>query len=166
MNPLFIVCGNAGVGKTTFGQKLAQQHEAVMLDIDTVSEQLVRAGLQSSGMDPDDRDSAQFKVIYRDAIHSTLFNIAQQNLPHRTCVIVAPFTQERRDPQFLSACERRLGTQVQLYYLTCSEDTRRQRIMARANPRDAGKLGNWASYSAHGKDAGPPPFPHILVHTD
>ena len=166
MRPLFIVCGNAGVGKTTFGEKLAQEHEAVLLDIDTVSEQLVRAGLQSNGMDPDDRDSPQFKTIYRDAIHETLFNIAQQNLPNRPCVIVAPFTQERRDPQFLSVCQHRMGTLVQVYYLSCSEDTRKRRIVARQNPRDAGKLAHWSSYSAHGRDAGPPPFPHILVHTD
>lgn len=166
MNPLFIVCGNAGVGKTTFGLKLAAEHAAAFLDIDTVSELLVKAGLSSSGMDPDDRDSPYFKAVYREAIHDTLFNIAAQNLPHQTCVISAPFTQERRDPLFLSTIEERLGAKVQLYYLICSEDTRKQRIIARKNPRDAGKLVNWGSYSAHGQDAGSPPFPHILVQTD
>jgi len=166
MKPLWIVCGNAGVGKTTFGLRLATKHEAVFLDIDTVSEQLVKAGLAGSGMDPDDRDSPRFKALYRQAIHDTLFNIAAQNLPHQSCIIVAPFTQERRDPLFLTACEARLGTAVYVYYLTCAEDTRKQRIVARNNPRDAGKLADWSSYSAHGRDGGPPPFPHILVQTD
>lgn len=90
---LTIFCGNAGTGKTTLGKRLAAESGALFLDIDTVSERLVQAGLAQSGKDPNDRDSPEYKAAYRSAIHDTLFAIADENLSHLPCVIVAPFTQ-------------------------------------------------------------------------
>lgn len=163
---LIIVCGNAGVGKTTFGQKIAAERSCCLLDIDTVSERLVRVGLAAADMDPDDRDSPSYKRMFRDAIHQTLFDIARQNLLHESCVIVAPFTRERRDPNFLRDCAARVGASVLIYYLTCEESVRKNRILARGNPRDANKLADWEQYSELGRDSGPPPFEHVLVRTD
>ena len=164
--PLFIVCGNAGVGKTTFGQRLAAQEQACLLDIDTVSERLVQAGLKAAGMDINDRDSPTYKQLYRAAIHDTLFDVADQNLEHCACVIVAPFTQERRQPTFLEQCVARVTTSVHVYYLVCSEELRKQRIENRNNPRDRNKLRDWDQYSRVGYDAEPPPFTHQLICTD
>lgn len=163
---LIIVCGNAGVGKTTFGLQLAATYRACLLDIDTVSEKLVRAGLTKMGMDPNDRDSADYKAIYRHAIHETLFDLAEQNLEHLSCIIVAPFTQERRKPSFLGECAVRVRAPVRVYYLRCNEATRKIRIHGRNNPRDASKIKDWTAYSAMGSDNGIPPFPHTLLETD
>jgi predicted kinase len=162
---VFIICGNAGVGKTTLGLRLAQHLSACLLDIDTVSERLVKVGLLAIGMDPNDRDSPAYKRHYRSAIHETLFDLARQNLPHIKCVIVAPFTQERRSAGFLRACEELLGATTQLIYVTCDDVVRKARIESRGNPRDASKLTNWHTYSQLGRDDGPPPFPHLLVDT-
>jgi dephospho-CoA kinase len=165
-NPLTIVCGNAGVGKSTFARKLARQEGALLLDIDTASEQLVQAGLGALGLDPDDRDSPRYKQIYRTAIHDTLFALAQENLGHLSCIVVAPFTQERRDPSFLETIQNQLKTEVRVFYLTCDEEIRRQRIRSRMNPRDRSKLEDWSSYAQAGVDATPPPFLHHFVDTD
>jgi predicted kinase len=165
MHELIIVCGNAGTGKSTFAQKLAQERAALLLDLDTVSEQLVVAGLQAMGHDPDDRDSPRYKTIYRAAIHETLFAVAAENLPHASCILVAPFTQERRDPHFLQDCKSRCGCSVSIYYVTCDEETRKARIEQRKNPRDRLKLQDWSPYSELGKDTAPPPFEHYLVDT-
>jgi predicted kinase len=163
---LFIVCGNAGVGKTTFALTLAREHKACLIDIDTSSERLVQAGLGAAGLDKNDRDSEKYKMIYREAIHETLFAIAAQNISHTSCVIVAPFTKERRDPEFLSICKTRVNAEVRIYYLVCGEAERRRRIQARGNPRDRDKLSNWELYSAEGQDPCPPPFAHVLIPTD
>ena len=163
---LICVCGNAGVGKTTFAKQLARAWGAFLLDIDTVSERLVQAGQAAAGRDPNDRDSPLYKRTFRDAIHETLFAIATENLPHRTCIVVAPFTRERRDPNFLATCKGRFDVPVRVFYLTCSEEVRRTRIIERANPRDRIKLDDWERYSAEGRDSGPPPFSHLLVCTD
>lgn len=162
---LTVVCGNAGVGKTTFARRLAQETGALLLDIDTVSERLVQAGLRAMGRDPDDRDSADYKRLYRDAIHETLFAIARENLPFASCIIVAPFTVERRDPGFPDLLFQKTGFKPRLYYLTCSEPERRRRIAARAHPRDAAKLDDWEVYSRQGRDHQPPPFEHISLET-
>lgn len=164
-HPATVVCGNAGVGKTTYALALAREKGATVLDIDTVSETLVRAGLSALGHDPNDRDSPQFKSIFRDAIHETLFRIASENLDHLSCILVAPFTQERRDPDFLASLQERLQTEVEFIYVWCDEEVRRQRIVNRDNPRDALKLKNWESYSEAGMDPERPAFPHTFVDT-
>jgi predicted kinase len=162
---LSIVCGNAGVGKTTFARGLARDSGALLLDIDTVSERLVVAGLKSRGLDADDRDSPEYKKTYRDAIHETLFAIADDNLDHSACVLVAPFTQERRNPEFPKAVERRLGCAPVVFYLWCRDEIRKKRIIDRDNPRDASKLAQWEEYAAAGQDSGEPPFEHTLIDT-
>lgn len=162
---LAIVCGNAGVGKTTYGMRLARERKALLLDIDTVSEDLVRAGLLAMGHDPNDRDSPRYKEVFRDAIHDTLFSIAADNLDHLACVIVAPFTKERRDPTFKGRIEAQLDTTLEVFYLWCDESLRRRRIEVRGNPRDRAKLEAWDTYSEAGRDPAPPPFDHVFVNT-
>jgi predicted kinase len=162
---LTIVCGNAGTGKTTYATALAQEQAALLLDIDTVSERLVMAGLKALGRDPHDRDSPAYKDIYRHAIHETLFAIAAENLKTAPCIIVAPFTQERREPLFLESLQERFGCAVHVVYLWCAEDVRKARIVARRHPRDAGKLLDWIPYSQAGKDESPPPFLHERIDT-
>ena len=162
---LTIVCGNAGSGKTTVGRLLAERRRAAFLDIDTVSERLVVSGLKSLKLDADDRDSSVFKSLYRDAIHETLFAIADENLDFVPCVIVAPLTQERRDATFLQTMESRLRCPVQIILTWCADEIRRKRIAQRKNPRDRSKLENWESYSAAGSDPHRPDFAHQFLNT-
>lgn len=160
-----IVCGNAGVGKSTLGAKLAREQRAVLLDIDTCTERLVRLVLEGHGLDPDDRDSPEYKSLLREAVYESMFDIAVTNLPHAPAVIVGPFTNERRDASWPVRLRERLAAPVEIVYVRCAPEERRRRIAARGNPRDAGKLANWDAYSAHGEDPTLPPFPHRLVDT-
>jgi predicted kinase len=164
--PLTIICGNAATGKTTLGKKRSQEQGAVLLDIDTVSERLVQAGLLELGLDPADRDSERYKRIYREAIHETLFALAEENLDHLPCIITAPFTQERRDRAFVQHLERRLRTKVSVVYLTCSDETRLKRMKQRNNPRDSAKFAAWDAYAKAGNDLSPPPFEHETINND
>ena len=162
---VFVVCGNAGVGKTTYGRRLAEEHGAALLDIDTISERLVQAGLRALGMSTDDRDSPSYKALYRDAIHETLFAAADDNLDHVPCVIVPPFTQERRRAAWPHELRQRLRTDVQVIVLHCDLKERKKRLAMRGNPRDQAKLADWQSYAESGEDPGPPPFEHLWVDT-
>ena len=136
-----------------------------MLDIDTVSERLVRAGLAASGRDADDRDSADYKRIYRDAIHETLFAVARDNLMVLPVVIVAPFTQERRRDDFTDWLAERLGTPARVFFLWLPDDERRRRIERRDNPRDRAKLAAWSDYAESGHDAARPTYDHVWIDT-
>lgn len=160
-----IVCGNAGAGKSTVARELARQHGMLLLDIDTCTERLVRVALRCRGLDEDDRDSDQYKELLREPVYETLFDIACANLPHASCIIVGPFTRERRLSDWPDRLRQRLGVPIEIVIVTCDKQERRRRIEARRNPRDRGKLDDWDNYAALGDDHGEPPFPHRAIDT-
>jgi predicted kinase len=159
------VCGNAGVGKTTYGMRLSREKRAALIDIDTVTERLAKLALAGHGLDPNDRDSPAYKALLREPVYETLFDIAAANLQHLPCVIVGPFTRERREPDWPRRLAERLGSSVEIDYVWCSLEQRRQRLIQRQNPRDRGKLLDFARYAALGEDPGPLPFPHLRIDT-
>jgi predicted kinase len=161
----YVVCGNAGVGKTTFAARLCQEKGAVLVDIDTVTERLARLVLRGHGLSEDDRDSPEYKALLREPVYEALFDVAVDNLPCLPCVIVGPFTRERRDAGWPEYLKQRLGTEIEIYYLSCEPAERRRRLEQRGNVRDAGKLASYSAYAALGEDPGPLPFPHHRVDT-
>ena len=163
MNTAIIVCGSPGTGKSTYAGKLAADRHAALLDIDTVTERLVRTALARSGHDPDDRDSEYFKQTFRDPIYETLFDVARENLPFQDVVIVGPFTREIRDRDWPSELRRHLGGPVEVHYVHCAPDVRRRRLEQRGNARDRAKLDDWKNYIRYYGDEGPPAFEHVLV---
>ena len=162
MYTTYIVCGSPGAGKTTYARKLASEHSAALLDIDTVTERMVRIALRESGYDPDDRDSEYFKRTFRDPIYATLFDIAHENLSFQDVVVVGPFTKELRDPDWPSKLSHNLGSLVEVHYVTCPPRTRRQRLANRSDARDLAKLRNWKKYIQYYEES-PPVFEHVLV---
>jgi predicted kinase len=161
----YVVCGNAGVGKSTFAARLCAEKGAVLLDIDTLTERLAKLVLRGHGIDEEDRDSAAYKALLRTPIYETLFDAALDNLPHLPCVIVGPFTRERREADWPRRLATRLSTEIEIYVLWCSPEQRRERLEHRGNPRDHGKLLDFANYAAEGEDPGPPPYPHHGIDT-
>jgi len=165
MTQATIVCGSPGAGKTTYGKRLAVELGAVFLDIDVSTERLVRLALQQSGNDPDDRDSASFKLTFREPIYQQLFDIACDNLPYNRVVIAGPFTKEIQDAQFPANLSRRLGAPVEIHYVSCPPEVRRKRLLSRANARDKAKLDNWDSYLKYYGEETPPRCGHVLIES-
>ncbi len=163
MHTTYIVCGGPGAGKSTYAKKLASVREAVLLDIDTVTERLVRIALREAGHDPDDRDSEYFKRTFREPIYETLFDIARENLPHRDVVVVGPFTQELKNPDWPSQLSQILGGPVQVHYVACPPETRRRRLAARGEARDLAKLEDWEHYIRYYGEESPPVFEHVAI---
>lgn len=162
MYTTFIVCGSPGAGKSTYAKKIASARGATLLDIDTVTERLVRLSLGNVGYDPDDRDSDYFKETYREPIYETLFDIARENNPFWEVVIVGPFTEELRDPNWPTELSKSLGGPVQIHYVYCPPEERKHRLAERGNPRDSAKLQDWENYIQY-YDESPPVFKHVLV---
>ncbi|MDB4294714.1 ATP-binding protein [Akkermansiaceae bacterium] len=164
MGTLHVICGAAGVGKSTYGNKLAAELRACFLDSDTVSEPVVQAGMKSAGMDSDDRDSPEYQLAFRDAVYECLYTVAAENLPAISVVMVGPFTREIHQEGWLRSLEERFDVEVVCYFVTCDEETRRERIEKKANPRDAWKLAHWEDYLAKA-DLSPPVFHYQAVRT-
>ncbi len=165
MTKAFIVCGSPGAGKSTYSRKLASEKKAVLLDIDSCTETLVRLSLQLSGNNADDRDSQYFKDTYREAIYETLFRIAKDNLTHTDVIITGPFTKELAIPDWNEKLENRLKAQVEIHYLYCPPDELRRRLESRNNARDKAKLQDWDAYIQYYSQHKMPVCRHTLVDT-
>ena len=162
MHITYIVCGSPGAGKTTYARKLASAQHAVLLDIDTVTERLVRVALRESGRDPDDRDSDYFKRTFREPIYETLFDIARENIPFQEVVVVGPFTKELRESDWPSKLSKTLRGPVEVHYVSCPPEIRKRRLVQRENPRDLAKLQDWENYIQYYEEH-QPVFEHVLV---
>ena len=163
MPKAIIVCGTPGSGKTTHARQLAAASGATLLDIDTVTERLVKVGLAAAGHSPDDRDSDYFKQTYREPIYQALFDIARDNLPYHDVVITGPFTKEIQDPNWTAKLTAELDSPIEVHYVRCPPEIRRQRLSVRGNDRDQAKLQDWDRYVEYYGEETPPVFTHVLV---
>ena len=137
----------------------------MLLDIDTVTERLIRAGLSLAQQNPDDRDSDMFKKTFRQPIYKTLFDIARENLPRNNVVIVGPFTRELRNPEWPSELSRTLQSPVEIHYVFCAPEIRRERLLRRGNPRDRAKLCDWQHHIQYYGAEKPPDYQHVYINT-
>lgn len=163
MAKAIIVCGTPGAGKTTHARQLVAASNATLLDIDTVTERLVRVGLAASGHSADDRDSDYFKRTYREPIYQALFDIARDNLPYHDVVITGPFTREIQDPDWPAKLSAALGCEIEVHYVQCPPHIRRQRLSVRGDDRDQAKLQDWDRYIQYYGEEQPPVFAHVPV---
>lgn len=162
MNACHIVTGPAGAGKSVHARKLAATLGACLIDSDTATERLVRAGLSMAGHDPDDRDSPAYKRAFRDAVYEAMFDLAAANLPHVPVVLAGPFTREGGQADWPEYLERRLGVRPALHFVWCPPELRHARIVARGESRDRPKLDGWPSYAATCRET-PPVWTHTFV---
>ncbi len=165
MRKVFIVCGSPASGKTTYGKELAQKEKAAFLDIDISTERLVQLSLIESGYSKDDRDSDYFKSTYREVIYQTLFDIARENLQWIDVVIVGPFTRELRNKAWPEILASELGAEVEVHYIYCNSNERRNRMIERNSKRDKAKLQNWDEVNSYYGDEEPPLFKHFFIDT-
>jgi predicted kinase len=165
MPKVIIVCGTPGSGKTTHARQLAVASAATLLDIDSVTERLVKVGLAAAGHSQDDRDSDYFKRTYREPIYQALFDIARDNLPYHDVVITGPFTREIQDPDWPAKLSAELVSPIEVHYVRCQPEIRRQRLSVRGKDRDLAKLQDWDRYLEYYGEESPPVFEHVLVDT-
>lgn len=164
---LFIVTGLPATGKTTFARRLASSIRGCLIDIDIATEPIVQAAMEKITNNRDDRDSPTFKQTFRNPIYTTLFDLADSNLPHTSVVLTGPFTKESDNPDWpLEIQERLLSTcKVICFHLHCSDELRKRRLAKRANPRDRAKLTDWEQHSNYYQPYPKPSYPHISIDT-
>lgn len=162
MRECHIVTGPAAAGKTRHAAALAERLGACLIDSDTATERLVRAGLALAGLDPGDRDSAAYKRAYRDAVYEAMFDLAVANLPRIPVVLAGPFTREGGEADWPEWLARRLGVRPVLHFVWCPPEVRRARMIGRGEDRDLPKLRDWDGYAASCREERPV-WEHVFV---
>jgi predicted kinase len=152
---LVFFCGHAGTGKTTLAKQLlgplmkAGGTPFCLLDKDTLYGGYSAAAMAMLTGDANDRDSPLFLQHLREPEYRGLIDTARDNLELGvSALVVGPLSREVRerklfDHQWLGVAP---AVTLRVVWVYTSEQTARQRIVARADPNDAYKLAHWDEY--------------------
>ncbi len=154
MAKLVFFIGGAGSGKTTLAKKLAARRRAALLDMDTLLRPAAEAIMTQAGLDPSDRDSAEYKRLCRDLGYRITMDAALENAElGNDAYVIGPFTKETKDPQWLRGELVRIGAaaaavEVKVVVVYLSDlAVYRERIERRATKLDRWKLEHWEEFS-------------------
>jgi len=162
--PAVLLTGWPAAGKSTVGRALARRLGAALVDQDTATAPLV--GVVADLVGVHDLDDARLAGPTRQARYETVTALAEDNLRVGTpVVLVAPFTDERRDPLAWRALDRRLraaGGSPLLVWLRLQPATGVPRLRAGGATRDLAKAAGTAAFIA-ALDVAEPAGPHLTL---
>jgi sugar-phosphatase len=155
MTRAYVVSGPAGAGKTTLGQELARELHATIVDLDTVTNPLLDAVFEHSGL-PGHWNDAVHRSWLRPARYAVLRAVATEQVRlGNGVVLVAPFTAERSGgaewDRLIAALE---PAQVVLVWIDVPPDVLAERVRVRGDARDGARSD---------PDVAPPLVPHLWV---
>lgn len=153
MNKLVFFLGPGGAGKTTLAKAVASRRKAAVLDMDILLRPAATAIMTMHGLDPDDRDSDEYKKLCRDLGYRITMDAALDNIGlSADLYVVGPFTQEAADPDWIEAELQLIGmtlqeVEVKVVLVTLKdEELFRERIAGRNSPLDGWKFRNWEQF--------------------
>ncbi|MCZ8514217.1 AAA family ATPase [Paenibacillus filicis] len=153
MGKLVFFIGPAGAGKTTLAKALARRRKAAFFDMDTLLRPAAETIMTMSGLDPNDRDSAVYKLRCRDLGYRITMDAALENAHLGTdAYVVGPFTRESGEPDWLDRELARIGSPAfvevkALFVYLPDQELYRRRIQERGSVLDVWKLEHWAEFS-------------------
>ncbi|MBB6733570.1 AAA family ATPase [Cohnella zeiphila] len=153
MGKMIFFVGGAGAGKTTLAKQIAARRSAAFLDMDTLLRPAAEALMRAAGLDPLDRDSADYKRLCRDLGYRITMDAALENVSLGTDVcIVGPFTREIADPDWIAGELGRGGNAIgqenvkAIRVYLADETLYRARIEQRGSGLDRWKLDHWETF--------------------
>lgn len=171
MARLIFFCGHAGTGKTTVARRaLAPLHALTgesycLLDKDTLYGAYSASVMRLLTGDANDRDSPTYLNHLRDPEYAGLVSVASENLALGVNVlVVGPFSREVREHRLHDGSRFPVpeGTAIKVVWVDLDERVARERIVRRADPRDAWKLAHWDSYRERRFVPDPAAYPELV----
>lgn len=145
---LVLVSGPAGSGKSTMARLIARTYRLPCLDYDTLGQPFLTEIQRRYYPDAPCED---FYRDWRGQSYDTLWGAAMDSLRLGVSVAAsAPCKREWGERDFFKRLALRFDTSFQAVSIELMPDQGRLRdqLIARREPRDQGKLQNWASYAA------------------
>lgn len=143
---LVLVSGPAGSGKSTLAREVARRYRLAYLDYDSLGQSFLESIHRR--YHPDERYEA-FCAEWREEAYLALWRAAADSLSAGASLAAsAPCSKEWREPRFFSELKARYSVDflaVSIELLP-DADALRERLVARGEARDAGKLRDWAQY--------------------
>lgn len=151
---LFIL-GHAASGKTTLAKswiksRMKKGEHWCLMDKDDSGEILAPPLMVSMGLDPNDRDSSDYKSKVRDLEYLACLNVAKEQLKLGINVVLpGPWTKELKNEDIFNPHKLMFpyDTQLEFVYLDIPEDEIKKRILKRKNLRDNWKINNWSKFA-------------------
>ena len=161
-----LIAGPPASGKSIVGALLARALGAALIDLDVATEPLLR--VIESLVKVDDIDDPRLATLTRADRYETITRLAEDNLRvGNTVLLVAPFTEERRNlgawEELAARLHRAAGGAVTMIWLYLSREELLQRMRARRAGRDEPKLNKEQRFVDQ-LDLGPPVGPHIPIN--
>ena len=161
-----LIAGPPASGKSTVGASLAGTLGATLIDQDLATGPLL--SVIGSLVNVDDIDDPRLVTLTRAGRYETITRLAEDNLRvGNTVLLVAPFTEERRNlhawEELVDRLHRAAGGAVTMIWLYLSREELLQRMRDRGADRDAAKLSGEQRFIDQ-LDLGPPVGPHIPIH--
>ena len=156
---LVLVMGVAASGKTTLSKHILKDFRATYLDNNFVVDAFY----------PDTRMGTEY-FKFRPNFYAVLYRITEENLVLGNSVLLdVPHIKEVQQSEWRTRIIKLTAeTHAKLVVLRCicSEQTLKQRIIARGESRDAWKLDNWDDFLKEQPIAVPVPFDHFDINTE
>jgi len=153
MPQLIFVVGGAGAGKTTIAKMLASKRKLAFLDMDTLLRPAAVSIMTLQGLDPNDRDSAEYKRLCRDLGYRITMDAAWENITvGMDTIVIGPFTKETDNADWLEQELRNANLshkEVDIKVICASlgdEEVYRARFQKRGSELDRWKLEHWESF--------------------